>query len=61
MQEHGEVFADAAKALGEELVGGRSDDDPVALLHGQAEQCITDCAAHLVDSHACIIPQRFTC
>ncbi len=56
VQKYGEVFADAAEPLCDELVGRGADDNPVAFLDRQAEQCITDCAAHLVDSHAGIIP-----
>jgi len=32
VQEHREIFADAAEALRRELVGRRADDDPIALL-----------------------------
>ena len=56
VQEHRKVLADAPEAQGRELIGRRADDDPIALLDGQAEQCVTDCAADLVDSHAGIIP-----
>ena len=56
VQEYRKVFADAAITLSGELIGRCADDDPVALLDRQAEQCVTDCAAHLVNSHAGIIP-----
>ena len=56
MQKHGKVLADSAESLAGELIGRGADDHPVALLDGQAEQCITDCTAYLVDSHRCIIP-----
>jgi hypothetical protein len=56
MEEHGKVFADAAKSFGDELVGGRADDDPVAFRDGQTEQRIADGAADLVYVHRRIIP-----
>jgi len=55
MQEYGEVLPDPPKPTRFELFGRCADNDPVALLDGQAEQCVTDCAAYLVDFHAGII------
>jgi len=56
VEEHREILADALESLRQELVGRCADDDPVALLDRQAEQCVPDGAADLVNLHASIIP-----
>ena len=51
MQEHGKVLADGLVAQALHLVGGRADDNVVAVLHGQAEQLIAHGAADDVGLH----------
>jgi hypothetical protein len=51
MEKHREVLADRPKAGRQELLGRAADHDPVALRDGQAEQCIADRSADLVDFH----------
>jgi hypothetical protein len=56
VQKYGKLLADGAKALGQELFGRGTDDDPVAFLYSQAEERIANSPPDLVDFHGLIIP-----
>ncbi|MNN34318.1 hypothetical protein D3C81_1481200 [compost metagenome] len=51
VEEHREVGADRAKALGEQFLGVGADHHPVGFRDGAAEQTVAYGAAHLVDLH----------
>jgi hypothetical protein len=52
MQEHREILADRLVAPRRHLRRRGADDDPVAVLHRQAEKLVAHCAADGVRLHA---------
>ena len=55
MQEHGEVLADLLKAGGKHVVDGGTDDNPVPLFEGIAQQFITNSATDKICFHVVIL------
>jgi hypothetical protein len=51
MQEHREILADRLVAQASHLLGGRADDDVIAVLDGQAEQLVPYGSAYDVRLH----------
>jgi hypothetical protein len=51
MEEHREILAHRLEALLHHLFGRGADHHVVALFHRQAEQLVTNCAAHRIDFH----------
>ena len=58
VQEDGEIVADLAIALCQQVLGRGAHDHPVDIDHGQAEQAITDCATDAISLIAHCNPGR---
>ncbi len=52
MQKHRKVAADLAIFQAQQLLAGAADDDPIALLDGEAEQGVPNGSANQIHLHA---------
>src|SRR5690606_28900294 len=56
--EHGELASTALEAAHQQLLRCGSDQDPVPLAHGRAEQTVTDGSPHQGDLHGAMLAVR---